>query len=866
MHIRPMGSVLCVAVALVLGQPAYADLLVGSSDNASVLRFDDSTGAFFGEFVSGGSGGLNFAYGMTIGPDGNLYVSSRLTHSVLRYDGHTGAFIDTFVSPHSGGLWTPHGATFGPDGKLYIVGNGNDAVLRYDGITGMFLGVFASGGLDSPTDLLFGPDGNLYVSSSFFGRVVRYNGTTGSYMGIFASGGLNNAQGLAFGPVDGHLYVASYGGDRVLRFDGNTGAFIDTFISPGSGGLKWPCDITFGPDGDLYVQSAGTGTVAALRYDGTTGAFVSALVGSSGGQGYLLFNPPPLSLLGSCCAINDTCTMTAEALCTGLWTLSGNCAPNVCPAPLGACCGSNGICVVTREASCDGTWSMPGSCIPNPWCGYATDDAVAMHAEPLAAIDVLANDWDPDGVFEMIDFTQPSHGTVTRDGNLLRYAPTVGYYNTPTTRDTFEYSVMLGLATDTATVHVLVSPIRAGDDDVVANEDNGVEFQVHGNDIDPDGIFEISGFTQPANGYVEQGQNGFYYQPNEHYNNTESTRDTFLYMIRDGIYADTATVYILVNPGDDPPTLEGPWEVAVNEGEVVTFTVVAHDVDGDGQITGIWFDCGDLCYLEGYTFTYDDTHKTGTFSWETGPDAVGEYAVVEYRPYFCAISMEGSGQEAWGEQLPVSILVSAVSNHTPTIDSIAPIAIAEGQLVSFTVHAHDADGDSGIVAIDAFDLPDSNEVSYVYDDTLKVGSFSWVTGAGDAGHYAPYFIARDGLGATSHPESASVVVGAASDIRAVPGDRRGSIGAGFEIAFPNPYHPNDAIGVRSEGAAEDMDIAVYDVRGCRVRSLYAGSRTTVRSLAWDGRAEGGAEVASGLYYVRVSAGGRGRTRGLLLLK
>jgi len=46
-----------------------------------------------------------------LGPDGNLYVTSR-SNAVLRYDGKTGAFLDVFAS--GGGLEDPAGLVFGP--------------------------------------------------------------------------------------------------------------------------------------------------------------------------------------------------------------------------------------------------------------------------------------------------------------------------------------------------------------------------------------------------------------------------------------------------------------------------------------------------------------------------------------------------------------------------------------------------------------------------------------------------------------------------------------------------------------------------------------------------------------------------------
>jgi hypothetical protein len=67
----------------------------------------------------------------------------------------------------------------------------------------------------------------------------------------------------------------------VLRYDGKTGDFIDVFVAPGSGGLDFAAELSFGPDGNLYVNSYLGDSV--LRYDGKTGGFLDAFV-PSGGQ------------------------------------------------------------------------------------------------------------------------------------------------------------------------------------------------------------------------------------------------------------------------------------------------------------------------------------------------------------------------------------------------------------------------------------------------------------------------------------------------------------------------------------------------------------------------------------------------------
>lgn len=236
---------------------------------------DLGTPGFQEDFVISGSGGLDDPTGLTFGPDGNLYVSSRNTDQVLRYNGVTGAFDQVFVIAGDGGLDRPRGLTFGPDGRLYV-SSSNDRVLRYDGISGAFNAVFVAlgdGGLNGPSDLFFGPFNFLYVSSFFSDQVLRYNGS-GSFVDAFISagdGGLDGPLDITFGP-DGRLYVSSWNTDQVLRYNGVTGAFDTVFVTSGDGGLDGPTGMVFGPEGNLYVGSRITDEI--LRYDGITGIFI----------------------------------------------------------------------------------------------------------------------------------------------------------------------------------------------------------------------------------------------------------------------------------------------------------------------------------------------------------------------------------------------------------------------------------------------------------------------------------------------------------------------------------------------------------------------------------------------------------------
>ena len=121
-----------------------------------------------------------------MGSDGNIYVSSH-DSSVIRFDGSTGQFIGTFVAPGSGGLFDPYGLTFGPDSNLYVISRGSsNAILRYNGTTGAFIDSFVpivSGGLNLPAGVSFGADGNLYVVSNQTSSILRYQGPFGSSPG-----------------------------------------------------------------------------------------------------------------------------------------------------------------------------------------------------------------------------------------------------------------------------------------------------------------------------------------------------------------------------------------------------------------------------------------------------------------------------------------------------------------------------------------------------------------------------------------------------------------------------------------------------------------------------------------------------------
>lgn len=84
--------------------------------------------------------------------------------------------------------------------------------------------------------------------------------------------------------------------------------------------------------------------------------------------------------------------------------------------------------------------------------------------------------------------------------------------------------------------------------------------------------------------------------------------------------------------------------------------------------------------------------------------------------------------------------------------------------------------------------------------------------------------------------------------------------------YPNPFNP--ATTIRYElSPAQNVELAVFDVQGRRVRVLESGPKSGgLHESTWDGLDDRGRAVASGVYYVRLAGDNDTRTRKIVLLK
>jgi sugar lactone lactonase YvrE len=231
--------------------------------------FHVDAGGIATQFVSG----LTNARGITMGPDGNIYVADYGAGDVKKYDGSSGASLGTFVS----GLSNPYDVQF-KDGTAYVSEWGAGDVKTFDS-AGTATGTFVSG-LNHASDFVWDDAGNFYISSSGNHTVEKFD-SAGNSLGTYLD--LNGYNSGFASPRDlifhgGLLYVAdsvSVNGSGGFLYIYN-GTDAPTVISTGGGtnvrGLLFGSD-----DGLLYGADSGNGRVAVLDTVNGGGSLYSAV-------------------------------------------------------------------------------------------------------------------------------------------------------------------------------------------------------------------------------------------------------------------------------------------------------------------------------------------------------------------------------------------------------------------------------------------------------------------------------------------------------------------------------------------------------------------------------------------------------------
>lgn len=196
------------------------------------------------------------ANGITIGPDGQLWVGSAGV-GIYQVDPETGA-IGSFHGP--GGEWGADDLAFGPDGALYhtAIMNGTVGRLAPDGSHT----ILNATPLPGVNPIAFSDDGRLFVGTAFFGDALyEFDPTGATEPRLIVEGlGLNG-----FDWSDGVLWAPRMETGELVTVDPETGA-TTTIAS----GFTFPVSADVRSDGRVVVVDAGADQVVLV--DPATGS------------------------------------------------------------------------------------------------------------------------------------------------------------------------------------------------------------------------------------------------------------------------------------------------------------------------------------------------------------------------------------------------------------------------------------------------------------------------------------------------------------------------------------------------------------------------------------------------------------------
>ena len=223
----------------------------------------------------------------------------------------------------------------------------------------------------------------------------------------------------------------------------------------------------------------------------------------------------------------------------------------------------------------------------------AVNDTVTTPEDTTVVIDVLDNDYDPDGEIDptTVDIVDDaSHGSTSVNPTTgeVTYTPDSDYYGS----DNFTYTVDDddGDTSNEATVSITVTSVNdppvAVDDTATTPEDTPVVIDVLDNDYDPDGeidptTVDIVDDASHGSTSVNPTTGEVTYTPDSDYYGS----DNFTYTVDDddGDTSNEATVSITVTSVNDPPVAVDDTATTPEDTPVV-IDVLDNDYDPDGEI------------------------------------------------------------------------------------------------------------------------------------------------------------------------------------------------------------------------------------------------------------------------------------------
>jgi len=239
------------AVAVWSQQESTVDVL---SNHLTMLETPPPFLGAWGTFGTG-DGQFNGPQGVSVAPDGTVYVSDTNNHRVQKFT-TTGSYLTQWGSygTDDGELNQPVHLTTRTGDAIYVCDGDNDRVQIFDAYGG-YQGQFGTTGDmsdDGPGEFVWtmgiAIDSffDVYVTDWGNHRVQKFE-SDGTYIGEWGSGLFTSPLGLATDSGD-NVYVAEWGNNRIQKYDG-----VEWSIVIEDAELNAPCAVAVDADGRIYV-------------------------------------------------------------------------------------------------------------------------------------------------------------------------------------------------------------------------------------------------------------------------------------------------------------------------------------------------------------------------------------------------------------------------------------------------------------------------------------------------------------------------------------------------------------------------------------------------------------------------------------
>jgi gliding motility-associated-like protein len=174
------------------------------------------------------------------------------------------------------GLINVAGVTIDPDGFIYLAERGRNQIKKINPATGQVLktygtsdpgtnnGPLATATFNNPCGVVLDVAGNIYVSE-YSTNLIRKIDITTNEVSTFASA-FNNPKGMAI-DATGNIYVADEGSNSIKKI--TSAGLVTTVVT----GLNLPSDVALDKAGNLYIANTGVdnnnGSIKMLAANGT---------------------------------------------------------------------------------------------------------------------------------------------------------------------------------------------------------------------------------------------------------------------------------------------------------------------------------------------------------------------------------------------------------------------------------------------------------------------------------------------------------------------------------------------------------------------------------------------------------------------